>query len=652
MRSNTLLSISARAMQANQAALQTVGHNIANANVPGYSRQRVELSTATPQWEGGAYFGRGVDVQTVTRSYDAFLTRQATLTRSQAAHDSTRSQQLARLESIFRGGEEGLGASVGDFLNAMVDLANRPQDLSARQVVLGRAGDLATRFASAGAEFDAMQAGVTEELEASVKQVNALAMRLAEVNGRVAAQRGQGQEPNDLLDQRDQLVAELSEFLQVTTIPADDGSVGVFIAGGQRLVLGTQAVPLTITPDPFDRTRMALSIQEQGGPRKLDENLLASGSIGGLLRFQNQDLVSGRNLVGQLAAAVAGSVNDQQALGLDLGQPPGRGAALFAYGAPQALAAQTNARDGAGNFVAQVSLSIDDPRQLMASEYSLDHDGTGWQLKRLSDGLTRSVNSGDVVDGLRIDLGTPPPAVTDRFLLQPLTRVANGMRRALDDPRGIAAASLVSAQAAAANTGTGSVQSLRVVNASVNPQLTATVSFTSDSGAYTWELRDAATNAVTASGTGTWSAGTPIELNGFELALNGAPRTGDTFSVAATTQPAADNGNALALADLRESRLVGAIADGTGGYLRGATFTDAWAGALAEVGVRVQGASAAAEISQGMAASARESLTRATGVNLDEEAAKLMQFQQSYQAAAKSLQVAQSLFDALFDALR
>lgn len=652
MRTNTLISISARAMQANQSALQTIGHNIANANVAGYSRQRVDLGTAQPQFEGGAFFGRGVDVQGVSRSYDAFLTRQATLTRSQSAHDAARSQHLSRLEAVFRPGEEGIGFAVGDFLNGMVDLANRPQDLASRQVVLGRAGDLATRFASAGAEFDAMQRGVNEELQTSVTQVNSLAARLADVNGQIAARRGQGSEPNDLLDQRDQLVSEISNFLQVTTIPADDGTLGVFIAGGQRLVLGTQAVPLTLRPDPFDRTRSSLAINEQGSARVLDEGLLASGSIGGLLRFQNQDLVTGRNLVGQLAASVAGVVNDQQALGKDLRNPPGWGGPIFGTGVAQALAASTNARDAMGNFVAQVGIAVEDARQLMPSEYELRHDAGAWHLTRLSDGVSRTIVSGDVVDGMRIDLGTPAPAVTDRFLLQPVTRAANGMQRVLDDPRGLAAASPVAAAVGSANTGTGTVAGLRVVDASVNPQLQASIAFTSDTGDYTWELRDAATQALTASGSGTWTPGEPIALNGFELDLAGAPRSGDTFTVAQNNHPSANNGNALAMAALRDGRFVGAMADGLGGYVHGATFTDAWAGALAEVGVRAQGAETSAEISQGMAAAAREALTEVTGVNLDEEAAKLMQFQQAYQAAAKAMQVAQSLFDTLLDATR
>ncbi len=649
MGSSALLSIAARAMLVNQGAMHTVGHNIANASVEGYTRQRAELSTAQGQFTGAGFFGRGVNLTTVTRSYNEFLTRQSIVARSQSSHDVARSEQLARLEDVFKGGEMGLGAAVGDFLNAMVDVANRPQDLTARQVVLGRAGELASRFAAAGGELDTLQAGVTLDMKGAVATVNQLASRIASANQQIAAQQGTGHSPNDLLDQRDQLIAELSTYVNVTTIGADDGSLGVFIAGGQRLVLGAQTSSLAVAPDIFDGSRVALSIIDNGVSRPLDEGLLASGSIGGMLRFQNQDLVDARNLVGQMSTSVAFAVNGQQALGLTIGNPATAGAPMFSLGAPQALAASSNARDAGGNFVARVSMTVVDARQLMPSEYRLSHDGANWQLTRQVDGLTRAVASGDVVDGFRIDLGAPAPAPTDRFLLQPVSRAANSMRQVLTDPRGLAAASPVSATAGAANTGSASIASLAVVSPTVNPQLTATINFTSATGNYTWELRDRTTNALNSSGTATWSAGTPIALNGFELQLAGVPNNGDSFSVDKTAYPASNNGNALALLNLRDKPMVGLVAGAAASLTGGATFTDAWASALAEIGVRVQGASTAADISSQVAESAKASLSGFSGVNLDEEAARLMQYQQGYQAAAKALQIAQSMFDTLLD---
>lgn len=635
----SLLSIGVSAMTANYAALQTTGNNIANANVAGYSRQQVELATRQGQFSGAGFFGKGVDVAGVTRSYNAFLTREAAGTKSLAAGDQARLDQLTRLEQVFPPGEQGLGYASGQLLNAMGDLASRPQDASMRQVVLARAQELATRFAAAGGQLDILQQGVTQDLKNSISGVNTLTQRIADVNEQIARVSGSGQSANDLLDERDRLVSDLSAYVQVTTIPADDGTLGVFMASGQRLVLGHDATQLALVPDSFDPSRQAVGLVENGSARALPPELVGAGSLGGLLRFQNEDLALARNQLGQMATALATRINDQQALGLDLRTPAGSGAPLFALGVPQALPAVTNARDAAGNFVSGVSLTVTDATQLQASEYDLRSDPLNagqYLLTRRSDGVVRSIASGDTVDGLRIDIGPPAPAATDRFLLQPVARAAIGMRLVLDDPRGLAAASPLEATRGLTNSGTASVASLSVISATANPQNTASIAFTSNTGDYAWELRDSTSNTLVSSGTGTWQAGAPIALAGFELQLNGVPASGDTFTVARTAYPASNNGNALALTALRDQPVVD-----------GETITDAYASAMAGIGVRVQSARSAASISQAVAASAQSERASQAGVNLDEEAARLLQFQQSYQAAAKVLQVAQSLFDTL-----
>lgn len=651
MTASALMSIGVRAMSAHYAGLQTTGHNIANAGVEGYSRQQIELQTAIGQFTGAGFFGKGVDVKTVARMYDQFLTREAMTSRAQAAFDNARLDRLQQVEAVFAGGDEGIGQAAGALLNAMVDLASHPQDLAARNVVLGRGGELAARFSSAAAQLDDIQSGVSQELHAKVAQVNELAKQIASVNDRIAVATGTGQAPNDLLDQRDRLLSELSDHVQITTIAADDGTVAVFVGAGQQLVLGSQASRLDLASDPYDASRMLLGITDTSGVRPLSAAQVGAGSIGGLLRFQDDDLVRARTLLGQLGAAIAGSVNGQQALGLDLRVPPGVGAPLFSTGAPQALPATTNARTAGGAFVSNVTLTVTDAAQLQASEYGLVNDGAGnWRLTRRLDGFTQTVVDGSVVDGFQISLGTPAPAASDRFLLQPVTRAANSMARLLTDPRGIAAASPVTATAATTNTGTAAVASLVVVSPSVDPNQSATITFTSGSGAYNWELRDRTTNALLSSGSGAWSAGQPIALNGFELQLSGVPAAGDVFTVAQTAFPAANNGNALALAALRDAMLVGRVGNGSGGLTGGLNLTDAWAQAMADIGVRTQGALTAAAIATQVADSAKQVLSNRVGVNLDEEAARLMLYQQGYQAAAKILQVAQTLFDTLLDA--
>jgi flagellar hook-associated protein 1 FlgK len=639
MSGSTLLSIGVRAMFANYAALQTTGHNIANANVDGYSRQQVELKTAQGQFTGAGFFGQGVDVASVTRSHDEFLTREAAAAKSVSAADQTRLDQLTRLEAVFPTGEQGVGYASGQLLNSLVDVASNPQDASARQVTLSQAQDVALRFATAGQQLDDIQNGLSQDLTNSVASVNDIAQRIAKVNEQISASFGSGQPANDLLDERDRLVSQLSGFVQVSTIPASDGTLGVFIAGGQRLVLGKDAAQLAVVPDTFDVSRQSIAITEGGKTRPLDATLLGTGSIGGLIRFQNEDLVAARSGLGRMATALATTLNNQQALGLDQLNPPGAGGPLLSVGAPRALPASTNARDAAGNFVSTVSMTVSSASALQASEYDLRADPANagqYLVTRLSDGTTTSIASGGTVDGLTITVGPPAPAAGDRFLLQPFARAAVDMKRALDDPRGIAAASPLEAVRSVNNTGTAAVDRLSVVSTTADPNQTATIAFTSSTGDYSWQLRDRTTNNLLSSGTGTWQAGQPIALNGFELRLTGVPANGDAYTVQKTAYPATSNGNALDMVALRDAKFVG-----------GNTVTDAYAGLMAGIGVKVQGAKSAADISAAVATQAETQRNSQSGVNLDEEAARLLQFQQSYQAAAKVLQVAQSVFDTL-----
>ena len=645
-----LMSLGVNAMAANYAGLQTTGHNIANANVVGYSRQQTELATASGQYTGAGFLGRGVNVTTVTRAHDEFQTREAASARSLSAMDAARLAQLQKLESIFKTGELGLGHATSEFMNAMVDLSSRPGDMATRQVVLARAGDLAARFAQAGTALDEVQAGVTSELGSAVAEVNGLARSIAVANRRIAALKGLDQPANDLLDERERLISRLSSLVQVTRMEAQDGTMAVSISGGQRLVLGTEAQTLKLMQDGSDSTRAAVGLMEGGVMRRLGADAMG-GSIGGLLRFQNEDLVDGRTLVGRLAVAVGGAVNDQQTKGINLRQPYGQvpSTALFAFGASLAQPHLANARAAGGGPLGAVTLTLTDPGALQASEYDLRESAVGsgsWVLTRLSDGLATAVSSGDVVDGMRIDFSAAPPQSGDRFLLQPVSRAANGMVRLLGDPRDLAAASALLANTAPANTGSVSVAGLQVTDAPLPvPGATARVTFTSNSGDYTWELFDSS-NALLSSGNASWQAGQPVpapplDINGFGLQLAGVPRTGDVITVEPTPAlaVASNNGNALALLALRDA-----------GLAAGQTATDAWSHAISEIGVRVQTGRTAADISDAVAGQAERARSSQAGVNLDEEAARLIQYQQSYQAAAKVLQVAQALFDTLLKA--
>ena len=663
MSSFSLASLGVKALAANYAALQTTGHNIANANVAGYSRQQVEVSTSAGQYTGAGFFGRGVDVASVTRLHDAFVTGEAARSASLAAMDNARLNQLRGLEGVFQTGERGLGSAVGTFLNSMSDMVSHPADGAVRQVVLARAADMAARFDEAGQALDSLQNSTTSDLGVSVAAVNGLAQSIAQVNQKIAAVQGSGQPPNDLLDQRDRLIAQISEYLQVTRIEADDGTMGVFAAGGQSLVLSNQATPLVVMADPADPRRSAIGLLRSGQTMLLQPGTLGAGSIAGLLRFQNTDLAEGRALVGRMAAVVGSAVNAQQQRGINLlGSTPTP--ALFALGPPQAVPNASNALDVNGMPVGQVSLSYNgDPTALRASDYELREDPANagnWKITRLLDGQP-STNPADSLSfagttatfqGVTVDFGGAPPQPGDSFLLQTVSRAANGMQLLLRDPRDLAAAAPLVATTAAGNTGTAASAGLRVTAAALPfPGTTTRLTFVDNASAdplnpvaYTYELLDAAGSVVGGDATPRpWVAGASIpgngaDINGFSLQLSGVPKPGDTMDIAPTSAAAlqSNNGNALSLLALRDLAL-----------MDGKTLNDGYAQAIADIGSRVQAARASADISTAVADTAERARSATSGVNLDEEAAKLIQYQQSYQAAAKMLQVAQSLFDTL-----
>jgi flagellar hook-associated protein 1 len=348
-----------------------------------------------------------------------------------------------------------------------------------------------------------------------------------------------------------------------------------------------------------------------------------------------------------------------------MSSPAGSGNPLFAVGGPIAIPNAHNSRDASGGFASSVSLTVTDGSQLKASDYTLAADpasGGSYIVTRVADGekfsmapdgaggfsYTRQSDGaamGGSMDGFQIAI-SGSPASNDSFELEPVGRAAVSMTRVLDDPAGLAAAAPLTAVAGVANKGTATVAGLTVVDPSSDPTLTTSINFTDAAGGYSYTLTDAS-GTVTSSGTGTWTPGQPIALNGYQMTLNGVPANGDTISVTKTAHPESNNGNALAMVALRDEAFVGRDKQIDGSLQDGETATDAYASVLANVGVRVQSAKTASTISSATSVQADSAVADKSGVNLDEEAGRLIQFQQGYQAAAKVLQVAQAIFDTL-----
>jgi flagellar hook-associated protein 1 FlgK len=636
-------------MAANYVALQTTGNNIANAKVGGYSRQRVELSTAPSQFTGGGNIGRGVDVKAVTRAHDQFLTREAAGAQSTAQMDQARLNALKRLEEAFPTGERGVGHAATLFLNAMTDLAGQPAAQGLRQAVLARADEVAVRFNQVSQQLDALQSDVNDSLSGGAQRVNALAQALAQLNGKIVGAANSQGVPNELLDERDRLLAQISQKLQVKTLTGPDQTVTVFVGGGRSLVMGDSAAKLSVVADPADPSRRALAFTDNSGERLIDSDLLGGGDMAGMLTFQNEDLVLARNRMGQMAAALTGIVNRQQSLGLDLKGQTGADL-FFDFHDTAAPGALTMVRAVSTNQSAAVpTLAITDPSKLQAAEYRLTYDtvSSGWILTPSGGGPSipqaQSSNLGFTLAGLGA-LNTQ-----DSFLLQPVTYAAGLMRRELAQTDGVAAAAPVVSKAETANKGTGALTSLKILQP--GSDLVLAVQTSSVVLRFTGPNTVSVTPAVDGTSSLTWTPGQALTLGGVDLMIAGQPKpadvatgfAGDGFVLSATTQTRQNNGNALALAALADTAFVGRSGTGEGGT----TITDAYAAGITDVGTRVQGASTASEISTAVSDQMQLRRTAVDGVNLDEEAARLIQSQQAYQASAKVLQVAQSIFDTL-----
>ncbi len=635
---SSALNIGSQALNANLSALQVIGHNIANVNTAGYSRQTVEMRSAGYQSMGGFYLGRGVELGTVARMHDAYLTREAQLSSSVASADSERLARLAQLENIFPTGESGLGAAMNDLLNAWSDVASSPTNMAARSVVIGRGEEIASRLRDTAGQLDILTTSARQQVGDTVNNINRLAEDIAKINQKILENQGNAGEPNDLLDQRDQLIGELSKLVQVSTVNADDGRVHVFVAGSQPLVLGSGAARLAVVPDSTDGSQQRIQFQQGSSTMELSGSALG-GKLGGVVQFIDEDLKDVTNQIGRMALALATTVNTQHALGVNL-----QGGTAEPFFVPPADVAGLPVPTNTGN--AAMHAEVSDPTALKPSDYQVNFTATGVDIVRLSDGQISSFAGLPAeLDGLSFQIDSGAAATGDGFLVRPFAAVARNMQMAVSAADRLAAASPVMVTPGSGNTSGMGIVSLYPVEPSANLTDPVTLTFLAD-------------GSFTATGLGpgnpppdnpgpppsyNYTPGQPLQFNGWSLTLRGNPSAGDSFAITAapTTNYGQNGGNAGGMLALRDL----ATFDGV-------SLSNGYSAVLSDIGTRVQGAQFAASYSGQVAASNEAARAAVSGVNLDEEAARLLQYQQAYQAAAKFMQIAQGTFDTLLQTMR
>ncbi len=370
---SSILNIGVSGLQVAQAGLLTSGHNIANAATPGFTRQQILQTTNVPQFTGSGFFGQGANVESVRRVYSQFLSAQVLSAQTTQAELDAYSLQVQQIDNMLADPSAGLSPALQDFFKSVSELSANPSSIPARQAMLSGAQALVARFQGLDQRFAEIREGVNGQIQSSVAAINSYAQQIAALNERIVlVQAGSlAQPPNDLLDQRDQLIADLNREIRVTTTTQADGSLNVFIGNGQALVVGQENYGLQAVAGLDDGNRVDVALVGPGGSaQRLPDTLLSGGALGGLLAFRRETLDSAQDSLGRVAVVLAQTFNDQHRLGQDLTDALG-GDFFRAPMAPSVLPSTSNT--GAG----VVSASISDVQALQASDYRLSYNGGG-----------------------------------------------------------------------------------------------------------------------------------------------------------------------------------------------------------------------------------------------------------------------------------
>ena len=631
-----MLSTGVSGLLAFQTALDTISNNISNVNTPGYSEETANLATNTASPTPDGWVGNGASVTSVTRAYNNFLDAQTRGATSSYNQFNTLSGLAGSINNMLGDSSTGLSATLQSFSQAVQAMANAPSQSATRQTVLTQAQALISQFQSYQGTFTQLGSEVNTQLQSEATTITSLGQSIASLNQQImtAQSNGTGQPPNQLLDQRNNLIDQLSADVGVSTVTQSDGSISVFIGSGQTLVLGSNAASLTATPDQFKSGQMDLALKNSSGTTDIT-NSLTGGAVGGLLQFREQMLIPGQNALGQAAIALSTQVNQQNQAGLD--QNGNIGAALLGVGAPQVLPSGNNT--GTSNVTAAVT-SLGG---LTTSNYYLQYAGGNWSLIDTASGAATALSATTTAGVTTLSGGpgitltvTGTPKAGDEFLVEPTSQAVTGLSLLTTDPTKIAAAGPLVSSAAAGNAGSASISAATVPNTALWTRGNYTISFSSPN-AYTVTNAGGATVA-----TGTYTAGTPIAFDGIDVTLVGTPAAGDSFAINDNANGTGDNTNALALAGIFNQNV---LAGGTAS-LNG--VVNAYVGTVGnQTGQAQNGATA----QQSVMTSAQNAQSSVSGVNLDQEAANMVQYQQAYQAAAQVIQASDTLFQSLISAI-
>lgn len=438
---SSLINSAMSGLSAAQAALNTASNNIASYNVAGYTRQTTVLTSSNSTLTGSGYVGNGVTVTGVQREYDAFITNQLRAAQNQNSGLTTRYEQMSKIDDVLSDTTNSLSSSLQSFFSSMQTLVSNASDPSSRQALLGKADGLVNQFKVADQYLRDQDKQVNLSIATSVDQINNYSKQIANLNQQISKLTavGAGSSPNDLLDQRDQLVSELNKVVGVE-VSTQDGSYNVSMGNGITLVQGKEARQLAAVPSSADPARTTLAyVDKIAGNVEIPEKQVTTGSLGGLLSFRTQDLDQARNTLGQLALSFADSFNQQHVKGFDADGDAGE--KFFNIGGPSATSNSKNSGD------ATLTAAVSNSSAVQATDYKVAFDGTQWNVTRLSNNTTIAVTPDATdgtlnFDGLKVSInnGSTGAKKDDSFTIRPVSNAIVNMSVAVTDESKIAMA--------------------------------------------------------------------------------------------------------------------------------------------------------------------------------------------------------------------
>lgn len=614
-----------------QRALATTSHNIANVNTEGYSRQTVSLSTNTPQYSGFGAIGSGVGVSGIARQFDQFVLDQMRSSASAYNHAQAYTDMSSQIDNLLSDTTNGVSAALTSFFNSLQQLADDPGSLSARQAVLAETDTLVSRLDSVTAQFGRIEQELNTRMRSSAEEINGLTAQIAQLNKDIAAARisAGGQAPNDLLDERDKALFELSSYLDIKVVSQDGDTTNVFTGSGDALVLNKSNFELGVTRNEYYPNRLDVSVETTAGQLNLSERI-SGGSLGGALDFREQVMDPTLSKLGRMTYGLATTINQQHAGGMTLNGS--LGGDFFRVGGPEVVASANNSGG------ALVNASIADTAALGLDNYRLEYDGSNYRLINGTTGsLQTMTGSGSAADPFQANgvsiVVSGSAAAGDRFLIQPTASVSGSLERAINSAADIAAASATRVSASITNSGSVQIANVQVSD-STDPALLASASI---------QFLNANTYQINGAGSFAYTSGSTISINGTDLILQGEPAAGDSFNLSANSGGVGDNRNLRAMLGIQDA---GMFNNGNTSVMESAATV------LGDVAVATRSSSIRANsqlslLNQNVAR--RESVS---GVNLEEEAANMLRYQQAYQAAAQAVSTSNTIFQTLINAFR